>query len=64
MKCINRLTEYKDEDFDYIILKIKKGDIKCGKYAHLVKIDKSIKSDDRKELFTDGDTKNNKRKQQ
>lgn len=56
MKCISRLEEYKDEDFDAIILKIKKGDIKCGKYAHLVKIDKTKKYGNRKELFRNGNS--------
>ena len=40
MLCKDRYEEYKDEYFDTIILKIRRGDIKCGRYAHLVKIDK------------------------
>lgn len=52
MKCIDRLLQYKDEDFDRIILYIKKGNIKCGRYSHLVKVDKKA-SKIRKELFGD-----------
>lgn len=40
MKCINRLNEYKEEDLDTIILKIRNGTIKTGKYSHLVKVNK------------------------
>lgn len=55
MKCIDRLTEYKDVDFDQIIIHIKKGKIKSGRYAHLVKIDNKMKiKTDGKELFIDG----------
>lgn len=52
MKCIDRLLQYKDEDFDRIILYIRKGNIKCGRYSHLVKVDKKA-SKIRKELFGD-----------
>ncbi len=52
MHCKDRLEEYKDEFFDTILLKIKRGDIKCGRYADLVKIDKNKKYDG-KELFKD-----------
>ena len=53
MQCADRYMEYKDEYFDTILLKIRRGDIKCGKYSHLVKIDKN-KSYDGKELFKNG----------
>lgn len=53
MKCINRYNEYKDESFDKILLYIRKGKIKAGKYSHLVKIDKKKIIKD-KELFTNG----------
>ena len=43
MKCVSRLDAFKDEDFDRIFLKIRKGEIKCGKYAHLVKVDPNKK---------------------
>lgn len=56
MKCIDRLLQYKDDDFDRIIMYIKKGSIKCGRYSHLVKVDKKAKIEG-KELFNDG--KNN-----
>ena len=39
MKCIERFEKYRDDDFDRIILLIKNGTIKCGKYSHLVKVD-------------------------
>lgn len=51
MKAIERYEKYKDEDFDAIILKIRNGTIKCGRYAHLVKVDKNLDNMDRKELF-------------
>lgn len=54
MRCIERYEEYKDEDFDSIILLIRNGKIKSGRYAHLVKVDKSEKVDG-KELFTNGE---------
>lgn len=41
MQCIDRYEKYNDENFDTIILKIKNGTIKCGKYANMVKIDKN-----------------------
>lgn len=53
MKCIDRYETYKDYDFDRIILAIKKGTIKCGKYSHLVKINKNKIIKD-KELFKNG----------
>lgn len=40
MQCVERYEKYKEEDLDKIIMWIKTGDIKCGRYAHLVKIDK------------------------
>lgn len=40
MKSISRYEKYKDDDFDAIIMKIKSGTIKCGRYSHLVKISK------------------------
>lgn len=57
MECRTRYDEYKDEYFDTVLLKIKRGDIKCGKYAHRVKI--SNKKDyDGKELFKNGKSDN------
>ena len=53
MRCIDRYNMYKDEDLDTIILKIRKGEIKAGKYSHLVKIQKNKIIKD-KELFADG----------
>ena len=54
MQCVTRYDKYQDENFDSIILKIRNGTIKSGKYAHLVKIDKD-KVIKRKELFTKDD---------
>ena len=41
MKCVERYENYKEEDLDKIMLYIRSGDIKCGRYSHLVKIDKN-----------------------
>ena len=53
VQCVERYNQYKDESLDTVILKIRDGRIKCGRYAHLVKIDpkKILKG---KEFFTDG----------
>ena len=53
MKCIDRVKKYQDEGFDKIIMDIRKGYLKTGRYAHLVKVNKNkiIKG---KELFKDG----------
>lgn len=59
MLCKERYEEYKDEYFDTIILKIRRGDIKCGRYSHLVKIDKN-KEYKGKELFKNDRSKDNK----
>ncbi len=56
MICADRYNEYKEEYFDTIILKIKRGDIKCGRYANRVKINKD-KMYNGKELFADGTDK-------
>jgi len=48
-----RLEKYKNEDMSLIILYIRNGTIKCGKYSHLVKIDKNYKINE-KELFKNG----------
>ena len=48
-----RYEKYKDQiDFDLIYLLIRRGDIKCGTYAHRIKIKKNFKVG--KELFTNG----------
>lgn len=56
MKCIDRYEEYKDEDLDRIILAIRKGNIKAGRYSHLVKVNKNKIIKD-KELFNNGKNK-------
>ena len=43
MKSIDRYVEFREDDLDYILLKIKNGDIKAGKYSDLIKIDKNVK---------------------
>ena len=53
MQCVDRYQKYKTEDFDVILLKIRNGSIKCGKYSGLVKIDKDYKLKG-KEFFNDG----------
>ena len=56
MNLVTRLNKYKDESFDDIMLWIRNGSIKCGKHAHLVKIDKKYKINE-KELFNNGKDK-------
>lgn len=41
--AVERYEKYKEDDFDAIMLRIKSGAIKSGRYAHLVKIDKNKK---------------------
>lgn len=53
MKCLERLEKYGDESLDTIILLIRNGTIKSGRYAHLVKVDKN-KQMKGKEFFKDG----------
>lgn len=55
MKGINRYQKYQQDGltFDELLLKIKQGVIKCGRYSHLVKIDNNYKIKG-KELFNDG----------
>lgn len=53
MQAMNRFENFKGDDFDRIILLIKNGTIKCGRYSHLVKIKKNEKYNE-KELFTNG----------
>ena len=50
MQCIDRYEKYKDNDFDNIILLIRNGTIKCGRYSHLVKI-KDTKSMENRKYF-------------
>lgn len=61
MKSIDRYQKYKEEDFDTIILKIRSGEIKSGRYSRLVKIDKNKKfSDNRKEYFNGSENSKSK----
>ena len=43
MKAISRYMEYKDDFFDKILLKIKNGIIKCGRYTFKIDKKKKIK---------------------
>ena len=54
MDSIKRYKKYKSMEFDKILMLIKYDTIKCGRYAHHVKIDKKSIKIDRKELFGDG----------
>lgn len=50
---IDRLNEYEKTDFDALILFIKSGTIKAGRFAHLVKVDPKKKMKG-KVFFDDG----------
>ena len=56
MNAIQRFSKYRDDDFDRVMLLIKNGTIKSGKYSHLVKVDKDKKIND-KEFFNHEDSK-------
>lgn len=50
--AMERYDRYKEYNLDYILLYIKNGSIKSGKYSHLVKVSKKpIKG---KEFFSNG----------
>lgn len=54
MLAQERYEEYNDSEFDVILMKIRNGTIKSGRYSHLVKIDKNkVYSDKQKEFFTE-----------
>lgn len=53
MNAKERYNSYFGEPLDDIMQHIKYNRIKCGKYAHLVKVDKDKIIKD-KELFTNG----------
>lgn len=55
MGPLERLKKYTSDDnyaLDDVLMEINVGKIKCGKYAHLVKINKDFKVG--KELFKNG----------
>lgn len=60
MDGAERLRTYIHDDFDVIIMNIKNGTIKCGRYAPKVKL-RDIKLG--KELFADGRDDSGKRRQ-
>lgn len=54
MLAQERYEEYNNSEFDVILMKIRNGTIKSGRYSHLVKIDKNkVYSDKQKEFFTE-----------
>lgn len=53
MECMERFKKYEDEDLDTIMILIKNGTIKSGRYAGRIKLDKDFKTKG-KELFQDG----------
>lgn len=57
MKCLDRYEKYGNESLDMVMLLIRNGTIKSGRYAHLVKIDKN-KLMKGKEFFNDGKENN------
>ena len=52
MRCIERFVKYREDDLDRVLIHIRNGTLKPGKYAHLVKVDESIKVKEGK-LFKD-----------
>lgn len=42
MKAIERYQQCIDEPIDLVLMRIKKDNIKCGRYAKKIKIDKNI----------------------
>lgn len=51
-KVFEKMKEYEEDGLDTLILHLRKGVIKCGKYSHLVKLKKNYKVG--KELFRNG----------
>ena len=41
MYAVKRLKKYESEPFDIVLNLMKRGEIKPGRYSHLVKIDKN-----------------------
>lgn len=56
MNGVKRFEKFRDNDFDHVMLLIKNGTIKCGRYAHRVKVDEKKKIP--KEVFSNGRTEN------
>lgn len=54
MYAVKRLKKYESEPFDIVLSLIRRGEIKPGRYSHLVKIDKDKDYSKEKELFKDG----------
>lgn len=52
--AVKRLKKYESEPFDIVLNLMKRGEIKPGRYSHLVKIDKDQDLSKEKELFKDG----------
>lgn len=56
MNPVERYEKYKDDFFDTIILRIRNGDIKCGRYSNRIKLDKNLKTP-KGELFAEKEDK-------
>ena len=54
MQAVRRLKKYESEPFDLVLSLVRRGEIKPGRYSHLVKIDKDEDFTKEKELFKDG----------
>ena len=54
MQAVKRLKEHESDPFDLVLSLIRRGEIKPGRYSHLVKIDKDEDYSKKKELFKDG----------
>jgi hypothetical protein len=46
MRCVNRFKEFRDTDLDTVLIKIRNGSIKSGKYANMIKVDGNAKIKD------------------
>lgn len=52
-KALERMLQYQDEDLDIVLLRIKSGTIKCGRFSHLVKVKGAQKVPKKGVLFDD-----------
>lgn len=62
MASIDRLMAHYNDSLDDVLSHIKYGRIKCGKYAHLIKIDKKLKL--KREVIIDGENRHQKKSKQ
>lgn len=60
-EATDRYQEYAENpEFDRLILLIKRGTIKCGRYAHRVKLDPKFRIKKKGEYFNDTDNDSGK----